>query len=590
MLVIVYDLETRGFTDEIIIGGMFDGRTYKTFVDPIELLDFCLERNKQDKKVYAHNAGKFDNKILEGYFRRKKVHTFGFVNINGALCFKVKHKGVTLDFRDSMLLLPSSLDKLTKDYDVKHKKVTTFDVQGWINSGCPITEELLHYLRFDVLGLWEVLQKFMKNIPIEPKLTIASTAFSVLMETDSGIEGMLIKDLTVNLFTKELENKIRNAYKGGRTEVFKREATNVSHFDNNSIYPSTMKNRDFPYGRFSHTHGKPAQIYYKQEYEGVSLAKVETPNTLSIPYLGIHKNGKLIFPLGKFTDWFSNFELREAEKLGYKIEIIEGVYFNKKGKIFKNFVERFEGDKINSTGAKKEVAKLFLNSPTGKFGQKRVHTKILTTDELYKAPPGVLTTQLNSNLFAYDEESYRNRQINPLYVIYITAYARDMLYKAMVESGLDKICYCDTDSIITTGTLPDNMIHKDEFGLWGNECKEAHRVNGETRYPYYIGLAPKSYGVVKPNFLSVIKAKGIPFSKSEDITILDLYNILHEGIEYKVQYQRLVGLSEKTRRLDTRDNENNIIQITQEKVIKDSFDKRIVCDDRIHTLPLTIIE
>ena len=587
---IVYDLETKGFSDAIVIGGMFDGRTYKTFTSPIELLDFCLERDKRDKKVYAHNAGKFDNKILEGYFRRAKIHTFGFINISGALCFKVKHKGVILDFRDSMLLLPHSLDKLTKAYDVKHKKVTSFDMDGWISSGYPITDELLRYLRFDVLGLWEVLQKFKKNIPIEPKLTIASTAFSVLMETDSGIDGKPIKDITVNLFSKELENKIRNAYRGGRTEVFKREATNVNHFDNNSIYPSTMKNLEFPYGRFSHTQGKPAQIYYKHEYEGVSLAKVEAPNTLLIPYLGIHKDGKLIFPLGKFTDWYSNFELREAEKLGYKIEIIEGVYFDKKGKIFQNFVEQFEYDKINSTGAKKEVAKLFLNSPTGKFGQKRIHTKILTTDELYKAPAGVLTTQLNSNLFAYDEESYRNRQINPLYVIYITAYARDMLYKAITVSGVGNICYCDTDSIITTGVLPDNMIDKDAFGLWGNECKEEHRVNGETIYPYYIGIAPKIYGVVKPNFHVVIKAKGVPYSKSEDMTTLDLYNILHEGLDYKVKYRRLVGLSEKTRRLDTRNNENNIIQITQEKVIKDSFDKRIVCDDNIHTLPLTIVE
>ena len=94
---------------------------------------------------------------------------------------------------------------------------------------------------------------------------------------------------------------------GGRTEVFDRgiNQREVYHFDVPSMYGRCML-EELPYGNPVHVKiaTAPADIPAMLEalrsngYIGFFTGSASTPEQLHIPVLGVHHNGKLIFPLG----------------------------------------------------------------------------------------------------------------------------------------------------------------------------------------------------------------------------------------------------------------------------------------------------
>jgi len=580
---IVFDLETRGFTDEIILGGAFNGRKYTEFTTVKELLDFIVNKNTdldEEIKIYSHNGGRFDNRILYRWFKEIGLKPYSFLNINGALLFQLEYKGVKMHFRDSFLLMDSSLASLSNAFRVKHRKNTEFDIKKWIATGCPITNDLKHYLKYDVLGLWEVMRKFQASVDVDIGLTMASTSFKDLLASDSGIGGS-VEDVTTNYLKKEYEEDIRKAYRGGRSEVFIREAEDFYYYDVNSLYPYVMESREYPVGNYSKAAGKVAKKYFEIGKEGVSYARINAPENMHIPYLCIHINGKLCAPVGVFADWFTNFELRRAIELGYEVEVIEGYCYKSKAAIFKNFVEKHKDRKINARSpVEKYLAKKFLNTSYGKWGQTRTQTQLINDEEFYKAPAGVFVEQVADDLFSFKETSYKNRKINPIYAAYITAYARDVLYSGILSIGEENIIYCDTDSMMTKKPLDDSYIDDNLFGYWARE--------GKQKYQYGIFIAPKMYALLGYDYKVDRKLKGVPYSVVAGLSIQDYYNLLYTDKKIDVELTRVVGFMESLRRRDTRGKKSSISEITQTKTIKDTFDKREVMEDKINTKPLSI--
>lgn len=579
---IILDLETKGLGGSIVIGGVYDGLNYFEFKNMEKALDLLnvLTIGKTET-IYAHNGGKYDNRYIFEYAIKAGLKITSIMPIQNGLVFNLHYKNKIFKFKDSIHLLPRSLKELSISFGVDNGK-KDFDLKKWIKAGYPITKELKEYLKYDCIALYEVLIKFQESTDATLKDTIASTSFNHLLQYN--YKGEKLQDLLCNYQTKAVENNIRLAYKGGRVEVFNRLGKNLFKYDVNSLYPYAMWKYDYPYGKHAHYTDKK-DIERKLQFKrlGVLRCTIEI-NEMEYPYLAKRHDKKLMFPVGKWEDWITSFEYEEALKRGYKIEIHEGYFWNKKGRLFKEFVTDNYELKRNSTGAKKEVAKLFLNSAYGKFGQRRTKKIIKTEQELLNQGVDMdsyLYLNRDLGILQKEVESYQNRKINPIIAVFVTAYARHELYLGMEHifkqpNGI--VYYVDTDCIVANKPLPENLIHPDNLGAWDKEHKD--RV-----YDEGVFVAPKLYALIKPEE-EILKLKGVSKEIQKHLCYQDIINLLYgEGIEY--EHERLTGVFEQ-HKLKGTDKKKMIERILRNKKITNEYNKRELLEDKIHTKPIRI--
>jgi len=562
---ITWDLETKGLGGDIVIGGVYDGTRYLEFRTIDEFI-YYLKAFFPSGTLYAHNGGKYDNRYLLEYFRGNDYKVSRIFYINNGLIFTVELGSKKFKFRDSFHLLPRSLKNLCESFNVEHKK-QDFDMKVWLKSGCPETVELRSYLKDDCKGLYEVLEKFNTEFGVTPKLTIASTAFSTLLKTK--YKNIELRKLLKNFMTKDQEDFVRESYKGGRVEVFQRYAENVNSYDVNSLYPFVMHNFNYPFGRLFDQNGKNFDTMIKKGKLGVAECLIEAPD-IDIPYLALRYDNKLVFPTGQWKDTITSLEIIEARKRGYKIKILKGIIWDKKGRVFKNYVDEYYEMKSTSKGAKKECAKLFLNSSYGKFGQRRTNKAIKTEQEMINRGYSVNSASFDGGyLFSFDETSYRNRAVNPICATFVTAYARHVLYEGMetvLKLGGD-VYYCDTDSIKTNIELPDNMIHSTDLGKWDFEGK----------YLESVFISPKLYSMYSEEY-TIKKGKGVNTENLHKLTFDDYKKLLNENGTLVFENERVTGVMEQFKRKDTNKNKY-ISSIKTTKKICTNYDKRELIDN-----------
>ena len=75
--------------------------------------------------MYAHNSSRYDNRLFIQYYDKlvKKGYKVAFKDINSRILVSISKDERTVRFLDSQLLLLSSLDKLSKAFNVTHKKL-----------------------------------------------------------------------------------------------------------------------------------------------------------------------------------------------------------------------------------------------------------------------------------------------------------------------------------------------------------------------------------------------------------------------------------------------------------------------------------
>jgi hypothetical protein len=205
--------------------------------------------------------------------------------------------------------------------------------------------------------------------------------------------------------------------------------------------------------------------------------------------------------------------LKEAIKLGYKIEIFEGYEFDTYP-LFNTYVHDFFLEKKNSSGAKKFIAKLHLNSLYGIMGRRQelIRTVNVRKDELYKyaitsiihsiisitddtyvllISDNLNTTiinQLNIKLNS-DFKSFQSPVLSNVAIASaVTAYARIH----MIPFKLNTDCYyTDTDSIFTKTKLNPSQIGSD-LGLMKDE------LNGKlVKEAYFLGIKQYGYSYIE---------------------------------------------------------------------------------------------
>lgn len=525
-----FDVETYGDKNKFLMGSIYDGQDYfvswnlKKFRKKLLSLNDCI--------IFATNLS-FDFLAVFGD-DLELMSKFKLIVLHGNFIFvkyqKGNHKKIV--FYDTLNFLRAPLKVLGEIIGseklpapeflgqfVKRCSGRGFDLQTYNKQDSYITYKFM-----------EFMQDSLNNMGCNLKSTIPSCAMDLFRR----------KYLTEYLEQPDTESlkEMFKGYYGGRTECFIRgkidNIPNLKLYDINGLYAYVMQKTEYPRTETLRYFDKENELFKK--YEGLSFCEVIAPKNLSIPFLPFREpeTKKLIFPVGKFSDFYAHCEIRKALELGYQIKILKTFYYTQTRKYFKSFIDdmNFKRQKYKKENNKLEIVyKLIQNSLYGKWAQSiykqellfyqnikdnekitsifndnweretkkeplRYEIDILKSDRT-KTKEGYNETPLIVSMTDLETKKYPSF-INPILSIYTTAYARIELYKYFEECLKDgyKVYYCDTDSIITDY----------EFK---NISQDLGDLKIETEIKKGLLIKPKMYYVENGEGKYKIKAKGM---------------------------------------------------------------------------------
>ena len=499
----VFDFETTRIDigeQKFIIGGIYFNNHYEVFDSISEIISFFI-RYGENIPFFAHNLS-YDVRFLFDELNNRFLLDFIFSNSKliklTARDRKTKKRLFVL--RDSYSLLPYSLHYLSKTFNVKHKKQKIDFENEEFN---PNNDTHLKYLRYDCLSLHEILTEFFKRFSVDlNRLTISSISYNKWKDSYSNKSQIFVYPSSYSY--------LRSAYYGGRVEVFNLFLEDGFYFDINSSYPNEMRNNKYPIGEYIRVEDRDFNTL------GLYFCNVSAPEDLHIPFLPYRKN-KLFFPLGFFSGWYTSPEIDKAISLGYEISIKFGFEWFDSDYIFRDYIDNYyklkEDAELKNDKCLYAITKLFLNSLSGKFGQKQYKEVIrrMTFDEKKQFfndnPDGSLKTFFSDYVFS--ESKFFEKNYAPQISAFITSYGRISLYEFFELVGFENVYYSDTDSLFTTSLLPTS--------------KKLGGLSLEDEIKQAVFLAPKTYAYVTPENKTVVKSKGF---NSKNYSYNDYFNAL----------------------------------------------------------------
>ena len=430
-----------------------------------DFLNHVLRKEYRSWRLFAHFGGRFDVHYVFDWLRKNASDLPLEIYCSGSSVISLTLHLADHYFRfcDSYRLLPKSLETLTYDFDVKHKKLT----------GRAFTDRL--YNEHDCRGLYEVLEMFFDEFDICSQ-TIASHAMRVYRTNYMPHE----------LYQphRDVEEFCREGYSGGRCEIYRYDRAELNHYDVNSLFPCAML-QPVPV-RYLFTSKELPEDDDKRI--GFYRAEVSYPERY-LPILPWHSD-KLYFPVGDFEGVFTSLELKKAIADGAKIKIIDGRVFQAEAIMREYALALFEMKRkaeIAGQTGRRYIAKILMNSLYGKWGQRREQKSYIVDDgrpEAWPLPNGL----------AYVLTESRSNHIMPHIAATITARARLMQWELLNRA---RNWYTDTDSLFTDSTYPVS----DSLGALHYEGRGAFQA----------------YGLKEYFFDGAYKIKGLPRSKNDDI-------------------------------------------------------------------------
>lgn len=455
------------------------GTNIEDFINFIDNLEYA-------SRVYFHNL-KFDGSFLIDYFlkngyelikddnRRIKKNTFTLLVTEFGQFFKITYKnkfGKQIELIDSLKVLQLSVDKLAKDFKLPILK-GSIDYNKKRDEDYIPSEIEIEYVKNDTEIVARCLQIFIEQG--HDKLTLSSCAFS-------EYKNIIGRNKYSNWFGEwekkcdlSLDTEIREAYRGGFCQpnvnfINKTIKRPVWYNDVNSLYPFVMSTYDLPYGEpiafeDKYIFDKEFPYYVQKIKVNMCLREKGIPCILN-KSKGVDCNyivdtqentscGSLIeLTLTNFDLelMFKNYEIFEIKYCGgYKFRVRNDMftaYINK-------FYEMKETATIEGNGALRCIAKLFLNSLYGKFGQNPTRRRKLPYIDL------------ENKVKFYKTEKTISKKFNYLPVaVFITALARYKVINDIMKIGIDNWVYTDTDSILSLTPFPSEMVDDKKLGKY----------------------------------------------------------------------------------------------------------------------------
>ena len=409
-----------------------------------------------------------------------------------------------IELRDSLKLLPFSLKRIGQSFKTKHKKLDMV-YEGFRYPGCQITDEEKSYISNDVLVIKEALEIMFDEG--HNKLTIGSCC---LTEYRRIIGNDLYQSLFPNLYEFPIDSElygddnageyIRHSYRGGWCYLVEGKERRMFHngttADVNSLYPSMMSSESknkypvrlptFWKGDYIPDEAKgndkfffirirtrfylkegmlpTIQIKSNRMYKSTEMLKTSDVKGKDGNYYPAYYNIDGILTQAIVTLTLTEmdyYQLQEHYNL-VDFEILDGCWFSAYEGIFDDYIEKYKQQKLNSKGARRELAKLFLNNLYGKMAS--------NTDSSFKVP------YMKEDEPVIGFKSVVEKGKKPGYIPVgsaITSYARNFTIKAAQANyhGVDKpgFIYADTDSIhcdLQPEEIAGIIEHEKNFCCW----------------------------------------------------------------------------------------------------------------------------
>lgn len=517
---IAIDVETVGNTGEFVLAAVYGfykdhhGKLHEVdelFYDKKQLITFIasIERRvgkKQSISIVFHNAA-FDTLYLDDLI------DWSTAIYSGSRLITVKTvKGSQV--YDTGNFLRGSLEMLIKEFGLEKEGIYKLSL-----------DNLAERCRMDAKATWrlfDILQRFfISEFNQSIRYTIASTALSIFQR--NYFDDYWVRDID----SHDKDDFEREAYYGGRVEVYQRGEIDHCSFDVNSMYPAVMADEYLPKPNSAFWEFEPdVSLVYKRLKEGrlfVLEADMYVPYQHIPPLPAKHPDTrKLCFPVGLISGSWCSPEIAAALKYGARIvKVRRMLTYSQKKKYLAGYAtdlydRRLEAEKAGN-GALKYMLKILLNSLYGKFGEKVGQTTnyVPLSEDVDLEGRRIITGPGGKEYLVIEpEEKKDTKHTFACISAFITAYARVRLLEGMKRCGEERVVYCDTDSIkVRPGKVPLDIDPK-RLGAWKYEGRETARFYRPKMYGKKMKGVPNKHTVLEINedtirvaFEKVIKRK-----------------------------------------------------------------------------------
>ena len=474
-----------------------------------------------------------------------------------------KYKGHCYTLKDSVKLLPFKLEEVGKGFKTKHQKLE-MDYEGYRYSGCTITADEMEYIKNDVLVLQEALRVMFAEG--HDKLTIGACCLSeykkIIGEYDWNTFFPKLQDIPIDeeqYNAKTADEYIRRSYHGGWCYLVDGASGNIYHngttADVNSLYPSMMSSESgniYPIGKPQFWKGSkiPAKALKNNAYYFIRIRCRFYLKKDKLPFIQIkgnkmYKSTEMLKTSdvynkkdGKYYKTYKDKQgqvhdtkvtltltmtdyalLKEHYKLE-ELEILDGCYFYAICGIFDEYIEKYKKEKLENKGAKRTIAKLFLNNLYGKLATSTISSFKYAVEQ-------------DDGSLAYKVVVEENKE--PVYIACgsaITSYSRNFTIRSAQANyhgkGKRGFKYADTDSIhcdLKPNEIVGIKVHDKNFCCWKLEsCWDTAKFIRQKTYVEHVtheDLKPVEHPYYN------IKCAGMPDSCKE----LLLYSMGEEYVD-----------------------------------------------------------
>ena len=537
----------------------FDGSFWIPFLEQtLKLQQAYMVLEKDGQKTYRWIEQKYMQNNTYKYMISDRGQWYNII-------IKVNNKFI--EIRDSLKLLPFSVEEIGHSFKTKHKKLT-MEYKGVRYAGCEITDEEKEYIANDVLVVKEALEIMFNEG--HNGVTIGSCCLKEFKKTYDKWDYQIFFP---NLYDMKIDEEygaptagdyVRKAYRGGWCYLVPEKAGWIHKdgltADVNSLYPSMMSSQSgnrYPVGKPTFWKGdyipeqarKPGRYYFVRVKTRFYLRKNYLPFIQlknSFLYIGTENlttsdvrdedgnycetvempDGTLRSTAVTMTMTMTDWELFKKHYELVDTEILDGCWFFSKIGIFDEYIDKYAEMKKTSKGARRTLAKLFLNNLYGK--------EAASTDSSFKIAyvkeDGVI------GFFPVKENAKA-----PGYIpcgAAITSYSRCFTITAAQQNyyGPNErgFIYADTDSIhcdLKPEEVKGITVHPSEFCCWKLESYWDEAIF--TRQKTYIEHVTHEDGEPIETPFYDVKCAGMP-KKSKQIFLDKMEAGEYELTDFKI--------------------------------------------------------
>ena len=509
----------------------------------------------------------------------EKSYKYSISDMGSWYTIKIKINRHIIEIRDSLKLLPFSVKRIGESFKTKHKKLD-MEYEGFRYAGCTITDEEKEYIANDVLVVAEALQIMYDEG--HNKLTIGSCCLSEYKKLQIEYKHFFpdLYAFTINKDTYGSEtvgDYVHRSYRGGWCYLVKGKEGKIfedgTTADVNSLYPSVMSSESgskYPVGnptfwsgnfipdgiagntrtfffirvktRFYIKNGMLPFIQLKNNALYIGTENLESSDVWDIKNdrfyteytdtTGKHHDTRVVMT---FTEMDYYLFMKHYNVVDF--EILDGCYFKAEIGIFDEYINKYKKLKQESKGARRELAKLFLNNLYGKMAA--------STNSSFK-----VIKDHGDGTFRYETILEHNKE--PGYIPVgsaITSYARCFTITAAQANyyGVDNpgFIYADTDSI-HCDLQPDEIVgikvHDKDFCCW--KLESGWDIGWFARQKTYIEHVVEEDGEECTPYWN-IKCAGMP-SYCKDLFKYSMEGLVLDGRELTEEQKEFIkGLSER---------------------------------------------